>query len=565
MIEIKQESVTDAEDGDGVEARTVAEVRRAGMVGEVAFLSFDRRALLRCRGWPRRSPAATSSTGPPPRRSLRGAREVGSDLVMPEKGMLSDELRGRLQAAGLRVATWVVDDPEELPALARFELYGVGLEPPGRAAGGRSGRTGPRVPPQTDQRVDHQARGQLRVEERALGRHGLARLGHVHDLLGGRAAQEDRQPAASLRHRLLGLGQRVDVAHRVVGHAEQRAQHGLVQEVGVERAQARRACRRAAGPARRPSTRPRARGLRPGEGEGVGPARPGHARRGLGHASRRVRRSKSAARACAASVARRARGQDAVVGQDEQAGRLHGREVAEGPGALRAVGVAVAQGGGVAVVAVGDVGLRAASSCRKAAIARRVGDAPEPVADSAVVGVVRGRRARRWPAATSAEAALGVGEHHEDGAEVGARGQRAPSSGPPWRRRACARGAGPPARSGSSARKRASRPKRRRVRPSAAKRLLEHVERGLGIARASSPSSRQRRNSVARLRVALVPRRAVQDHPHDVARVARVQLVLVGGRDDVVGRGQDLAAARPRARGRGCRGTAGSRARTGRS
>jgi glycerophosphoryl diester phosphodiesterase len=50
---------------------------------------------------------------------------------MPEKGMLTDALRDRAREAGLRLATWVVDDPEELRELARFDLYGVASNRPG--------------------------------------------------------------------------------------------------------------------------------------------------------------------------------------------------------------------------------------------------------------------------------------------------------------------------------------------------------------------------------------------------------------------------------------------------
>ena len=51
---------------------------------------------------------------------------------MPEKGMLIGRAaRPGARAAGLKLATWVVDDPEELGALARFDLYGVGSNRPG--------------------------------------------------------------------------------------------------------------------------------------------------------------------------------------------------------------------------------------------------------------------------------------------------------------------------------------------------------------------------------------------------------------------------------------------------
>jgi glycerophosphoryl diester phosphodiesterase len=51
--------------------------------------------------------------------------------VLPHKSLLSDDLAARARAAGIKVATWVVDDPEELKPLARFGLYGVGSNRPG--------------------------------------------------------------------------------------------------------------------------------------------------------------------------------------------------------------------------------------------------------------------------------------------------------------------------------------------------------------------------------------------------------------------------------------------------
>jgi len=130
MVEIKPDSVTDDAEA-GIEARTLAAVRKARMEKDVAFISFDRRALARCR-----------TQGPEVARGhlfyraetgdvLLGAREVAGDFVMPEKGMLSEELRDRAREAGLKVATWVVDDPDELKVLARFDLYGIGSNRPG--------------------------------------------------------------------------------------------------------------------------------------------------------------------------------------------------------------------------------------------------------------------------------------------------------------------------------------------------------------------------------------------------------------------------------------------------
>lgn len=130
MIEIKRDSVG-ADPLAGIEARTLEEVRRAGMEDDVALISFDRRALLRCR---EQAPGITrghiffrASID----ELLEGARAVASTLVMPEKGLLSDALCDRAREAGLKLVTWVVDDAEELRSFERFGLFGVGTNRPG--------------------------------------------------------------------------------------------------------------------------------------------------------------------------------------------------------------------------------------------------------------------------------------------------------------------------------------------------------------------------------------------------------------------------------------------------
>ena len=130
MIEIKADAVTDDAEG-GIEARTIEEVRRAGMEKETVLISFERRALLRCRTAAPEIMRGHLFGRAAPGEVLAGARDVGCELVMPEKGMLSDELRERAREAALKVATWVVDDPAELATLARFDLYGVGSNRPG--------------------------------------------------------------------------------------------------------------------------------------------------------------------------------------------------------------------------------------------------------------------------------------------------------------------------------------------------------------------------------------------------------------------------------------------------
>ena len=130
MVEIKGEAVTEAE-ADGIEARAINEVRKAQMARDVAFLSFDRRALLRCRKLAPEMPRGHLFSRASADEMVAGAREAGCDIVMPEKGLLTTEVRDRVRGAALKLATWVVDEPEELRALARFDLYGVASNRPG--------------------------------------------------------------------------------------------------------------------------------------------------------------------------------------------------------------------------------------------------------------------------------------------------------------------------------------------------------------------------------------------------------------------------------------------------
>jgi glycerophosphoryl diester phosphodiesterase len=129
MIEIKPEAVTDDAEG-GIEAHAIEAVRRAGMEKDVALISFDRRALLRCRTLApeilRGHLFQKGAVG----EMLAGAAEVGSELIMPEKHLLSTELRDRAREAGVKAATWVVDDVEEMRRLLPLELYGVASNRP---------------------------------------------------------------------------------------------------------------------------------------------------------------------------------------------------------------------------------------------------------------------------------------------------------------------------------------------------------------------------------------------------------------------------------------------------
>ena len=130
LLEIKAESVTDDAEG-GIEARAAEEVRRAGMADSVALISFDHRAILRLASLAPEMTRGRLLGRTSADEVLAAARDAGCELVMPHKGQLSDTLASRVHAAGLKLATWVVDEPAELKQIARFGLYGVGSNRPG--------------------------------------------------------------------------------------------------------------------------------------------------------------------------------------------------------------------------------------------------------------------------------------------------------------------------------------------------------------------------------------------------------------------------------------------------
>lgn len=131
VVEIKGEAAAEGADDGGIEALTLADIHRAGMLGEVALLSFDTAVLERCRALDPQVPRGHLFYRAPVEQVLAKAETVAADFILPEKGLLSPELLERARAAGLRVATWLVDDPAELPGLLAYDLFGIGTNRPG--------------------------------------------------------------------------------------------------------------------------------------------------------------------------------------------------------------------------------------------------------------------------------------------------------------------------------------------------------------------------------------------------------------------------------------------------
>ena len=327
-----------------------------------------------------------------------------------------------------------------------------------------------------DQRVDHEPRGQLRGGRRCSWpastgaprprpRSGAPAWPHQGRCTTARAA------AAAC-----GLAQRVHVATASSVNAEQPGEHDLVEEVACRARAGWAAPRPAAGSVRAPAAPPPRAPRRPARPARTrAPRRSGPPRRGATPARRREpeARSRAPRAPCSRSGPARAPG-----GTAAPAGRpAHRREVAEGPRAVGARLVAVAERRGVAVVAVGDVGpaSRGEQPARspRAAPASVTGNSRCPTPPSSRKAAI-GEAARGGPGQRR-EAPRSVVEHQEDRAEVRARGAAAGASGPPSGPFACARAAGrasrrPPPENAPAGR-RGTAPVEREV-------LLDQVERG---------------------------------------------------------------------------------------
>ena len=128
----------DAERETIVEA-ALAEVDRVAFDGAVLVLSFNPRSIAAARRIAPGMPTGFLTTrAVEPRDALAHALEAGHDFVLPGTWALipaGEAFVREAHAAGVRVGTWTVDDPETVRMLFDWGIDAVASNDPGMAAG----------------------------------------------------------------------------------------------------------------------------------------------------------------------------------------------------------------------------------------------------------------------------------------------------------------------------------------------------------------------------------------------------------------------------------------------
>lgn len=103
-----------------IEADVLEMLKQAGALHRTVLTSFDAEVLRRVKEL--EPTAKTGLIGGPSEDMVERAVAVGASWIDPYKDVCTPELVAAAHAAGIRLTTWIVDDPEEM---RRFEAMGV--------------------------------------------------------------------------------------------------------------------------------------------------------------------------------------------------------------------------------------------------------------------------------------------------------------------------------------------------------------------------------------------------------------------------------------------------------
>jgi glycerophosphoryl diester phosphodiesterase len=124
-------------DGESLVEVTHAEIERRGFDGPILLISFNPRSIGASRSIAPHVPTGFLTTEPvPPRDALAHARREGHEMVLPSVTSLlgaGDEFVEDAHAAGLRVGTWTVDDPDRVRALVDRGVDAIASNDPAMA------------------------------------------------------------------------------------------------------------------------------------------------------------------------------------------------------------------------------------------------------------------------------------------------------------------------------------------------------------------------------------------------------------------------------------------------
>lgn len=132
-IELKEERWVDG----GLARKVAALVKRHGAEERVVISAFHPAELVRMRGWAPRLPLGflfEEAQGQAMRMGLP-AFAVAAQAVHPEHTLCTPRAVEAWRLAGLRIAVWTVDDPEQVRALAALEVDALITNRPGAVLG----------------------------------------------------------------------------------------------------------------------------------------------------------------------------------------------------------------------------------------------------------------------------------------------------------------------------------------------------------------------------------------------------------------------------------------------
>lgn len=133
-------------DGESIVRATHADLERLGFEGPVLVVSFNPRSIEVSKEIAPGVPTGFLTTEPfSPREALAHAAPAGHEMLLPRASLLlaaGETFVGEVHAAGLRLGTWTVDDPNAIRELFDLGVDAVASNDPATALAALAARPG---------------------------------------------------------------------------------------------------------------------------------------------------------------------------------------------------------------------------------------------------------------------------------------------------------------------------------------------------------------------------------------------------------------------------------------